>query len=399
MISVSRLLCDTPAYGDGLRYVPSAGSQVAGTREGAGPVVVWNVTPACNLRCSHCYYDAGPGASGTTVLDTDEALALISDLAQFRVPVILFSGGEPLLRPDLPRLIRRAVELGIRAVLSTNGTLITRERAAELREMGVGYVGVSLDGIGEANDRMRGVPGAFRMALDGIRNCLAVGQRVGLRFTMTRSNVDQLGAIFDLIGREGIPRACFYHLVYSGRGAELVEQDLSPVERRRAVEFIVERTLELNQQGRAVEILTVDNHADGPYLYLWALRNRPQLAPRVLELLRLNGGNRSGIAIAAIDHEGNVYPDQFSRHYPVGNVRRQPFSEIWSRGEHPVLRGLRQRKTLLRGRCRRCSWLDVCNGNFRARAEAAGDMWGDDPACYLNEEEVAWSGREEQWTA
>ncbi|MEW5935855.1 MAG: radical SAM protein, partial [Bacillota bacterium] len=196
MISVSRLLCDTAGYGDGLRYVPSARSQAAGTREGAGPVVVWNVTAACNLRCSHCYYDAGTGSPG---LDTEEALALFADLAAFHVPVVLFSGGEPLLRPDLPRLIGRAVELGMRAVISTNGTLITRERARTLRDLGVSYVGVSLDGVGEANDRMRGVPGAFELALEGIRSCLAVGLRVGLRFTMTRENVHQLDAIFDLI--------------------------------------------------------------------------------------------------------------------------------------------------------------------------------------------------------
>jgi radical SAM protein with 4Fe4S-binding SPASM domain len=402
MISVSRLLCDASAYGDGLRYVSSARSQVAGTHAGAGPVVVWNVTPTCNLRCSHCYYDAVPVPGGSPAgdeLSTDEALALLHDLARFRVPVVLFSGGEPLLRPDLDRLIGQAVELGIRTVISTNGTLITRQRAARLRELGVSYVGVSLDGIGQANDRMRGVPGAYRAALDGIRNCLAVGQRVGLRFTMTRENVADLGRIFDLITEEGIPRACFYHLVYSGRGAEMMAQDLSPAERRRALDLIIERTLALHAAGRQVEILTVDNHADGPYIYLWALRHLPQAAPRVLELLRLNGGNRSGMAIAAIDHLGNVYPDQFSRHQPVGNVRERPFSEVWGRGDHPVLQGLRQRRGLLRGRCRRCGWLDVCNGNFRARAEAAGDIWGDDPACYLSDEEIARTGREGRWTA
>lgn len=396
MISVSRLLCDTPGYGDGLRYVPSARSQAAGTREGAGPVVVWNVTPACNLRCSHCYYDAGTGSPG---LDTEEALTLLADLAAFHVPVVLFSGGEPLLRPDLPRLIGRAVELGMRAVISTNGTLITRERARTLRDLGVSYVGVSLDGVGEANDRMRGVPGAFELALEGIRNCLAEGQRVGLRFTMTRENVHQLDAIFDLIAREGIPRACFYHLVYSGRGADMVDQDLDPGERRQAVDLIATRTLELHGRGQPVEILTVDNHADGPYLYLWALRHRPHRAQAVLELLRHNGGNRSGVAIAAVDHRGNVYPDQFSRHWPVGNVRERPFSRIWADGDEPLLSQLRDRKTLLHGRCRRCTWLEVCNGNFRARAEAAGDMWGDDPACYLSDEEIAWPGGRERWTA
>lgn len=389
MISVSRLLCDAPGSGDGLRYVDSARSQVTGTHAGAGPVVVWNVTPACNLRCSHCYYDAGTGAAGgAEALDTAEALAVIADLAAFRVPVLLFSGGEPLLRPDLPELIGRAVELGIRAVVSTNGTLITPERARMLRDLGVGYIGVSLDGVGESHDRMRGVPGAFQMALQGIRNCLAVGQRVGLRFTMTRQNVGELPAIFDLIEQEDIPRACFYHLVYSGRGARIVEQDLDPGERRRAVNLIFERTLRLHGRGHRVEILTVDNHADGPYLYLWARRHQPQVAPRVLELLGQNGGNRSGMAIAALDHRGNVYPDQFTRH-SVGNVREKPFSRIWGEGDHPVLRQLRCRQSLLRGRCRRCAWLGVCNGNFRARAEAAGDMWGDDPACYLTDEEIA----------
>lgn len=385
MLNVSRLLSGRPEPGDALRYHPGVQGAREGTGQGWGPVVVWNCTPACNLRCAHCYYEAGPGRHPAG-LSTEEALAFVDDLAAFRVPVLLFSGGEPLLRSDLSVLVARAVERGIRTVISTNGTLITRAMAARLRDLGVSYVGVSLDGGPETNDRLRGMPGAFGAALAGIRNCLQVGQRVGLRFTINGDNRAELEPILDLIETEGIPRACFYHLVCTGRGADMVSRNLPPAETRQAVETIFWRALRL---GSRVELLTVDNHADAPYLYLWARRHLPERAEGILRLLEVNGGNRSGIAIAGVDHEGFVYPDQFTRRHPVGNIQERPFSAIWS-GGHPLLAALRDRKRLLPLRCRACRWLSLCNGNFRARAEAAaGDFWAMDSSCYLTDEEIA----------
>ena len=388
MISVTKLLCDTEFFGDSLRYSPGSRGQVDGATEGHGPVVVWNSTRTCNLSCIHCYSNS-ESKKYEGELTTREALQFIDDLAEFKVPVLLFSGGEPLLRKDLIELAVYAGEKGIRPTISTNGTLVDRETAQRLKEVGIGYVGISLDGIGENNDRFRGRKGAFSDALNGIRNCIEVGQRVGLRFTINRHNYRDLNAIFDLVEKENIPRVCFYHLVYSGRGSKMVEEDITREEARAAMDLIIERTLDFHRRGMSKEILTVDNHADGVYIYLKLKGKDPERAERVLELLRLNGGNRTGIAIGAVDWYGNVHPDQFTQNHTFGNVRERKFGEIWTDNTNQILAGLKDRKKLIKGRCAACRWLDVCNGNFRARAKAVtGDFWESDPACYLTDEEI-----------
>lgn len=387
MLAVSHLLADVSSYGDSLRFTSRSAGHRSGTHKGAGPVVVWNVTRTCNLRCMHCYSQSEnrkyPGE-----LSTEEALRVIDDLAEARVPVILFSGGEPFARPDLLDLARYAVSKGIRVTLSTNGTLIHEETARQIREIGVGYVGISLDGVGEIHDRFRGKKGAFEGALRGIRNCLRQGQKVGLRFTINRHNADQVPAIFDLMEKEGIQRACFYHLVYSGRAS--VQYDVSHEETRRILDFIFDKVEEFARRGIVKEILTVDNHTNAPYLYLRAKRKDPEKAEIILQKLRNNGGNRSGIAIANIDPLGNVHPDQFTPSIVLGNVRERPFHEIWKDESNPILAALRDRKPRLKGRCSRCRFLDICNGNFRARALAVHhDLWAEDPACYLTDEEIS----------
>lgn len=388
MISVTKLLCNTEYFGDSLRYSHGSAGQVHGTTEGHGPVVVWNSTRTCNLKCIHCY-SSSESKRYEGELTTGEALRFIDDLAEFKVPVILFSGGEPLLRKDLIKLASYAKRKGIRSTISTNGTLLGLESAMYLRNLGIGYIGISLDGIGENNDRFRGRRGAFEAALDGIRSCIAIGQRVGLRFTINRHNYKDLNDIFDLIEEENIPRVCFYHLVYSGRGSKMVEEDISREESRAAMDLIIERTLDFHRRGLQKEILTVDNHADGVYIYLKLKEKDPERAAKVLELLKLNGGNRTGIAIGEVDWFGNVHPDQFTQNHTFGNVRERKFGEIWTDISQPVLAGLKNRKPLLKGRCAACKWLNICNGNFRARAEAVyGDFWESDPACYLTNEEI-----------
>jgi len=388
LIGVSRLLVGTESYGDSLRYAPASRGQTRGTVAGRGPVVVWNITRSCNLRCVHCYSDSEP-LKYEGELRTEEALRVVDDLAAFRVPVILWSGGEPLIRRDLLDLVSHAREKGIRSTISTNGTLIDRDMAERIKAAGVSYVGVSLDGIGEVNDAFRGRRGAFRDALAGIRNLMDVGQKVGLRFTMTRHNIQTLPEIFALIEAEGIQRVCFYHLVYSGRGRGVMGEDLDAAETRRAVDYIFEKALEYGRQGSPREVLTVDNHADGIYLYLRSRELAPRRSAEIYELLARNGGNRSGIAIADIDFLGNVHPDQFSWNVTLGNVREEPFSVIWSRDDHPILEALRNRREKIGGRCRTCNWFHFCNGNFRARAYGAtGDFWAADPGCYLTDEEI-----------
>lgn len=380
MISISRLLCDTISPGDNLRY---------GERKDVPrPVVVWNYTRQCNLRCLHCYADASnqraPGE-----MDTAAGKAFIRDLADFSVPVLLFSGGEPLLRKDLFELASLATEQEIRVALSTNGTLITKAVAKKIRSVGFAEAGISLDGIGTSNDYFRGQNGAYEATLKGIRNCVALGLRVSLRLTITRFNYQEIPAIFRLIEEENIDRVCFYHLAYSGRGGSLRGEDISHSQTRSVVDMICEHTLDLHRRGLRKEVLMVDNHADGIYLYLKLRERDPQRASQVLDLLRMNGGNNSGIRIGAVDDLGNVHPDQFWWHYSLGNVCQRKFGDIWMDTSEPLMRGLKNRQGLLKGRCARCRYLDLCNGNLRVRAEAVyGDVWAEDPACYLNDEEI-----------
>lgn len=387
MLSLTKLLTDEGYYGDSLRYVKESKNQRHGVSEGKGPVVSWNYTRTCNLKCKHCY-SSSEARIYANEMTTQEALRFIDDLADFNVPVILFSGGEPLIRPDFFDLAQYARKRGIRATLSTNGTLITKEVAQKIKDSGIGYVGISIDGIEEVNDTFRGVDGAYNLAIQGIRNCRAVGQRVGLRFTINRSNYQDIDKVLDLLEKEDIDRICFYHLVYSGRGEGLIEEDLTHEETRAVLDQIVERTLDFYHRGKTKEILMVDNHADGPYLYLKYLKKDKKRAESIYQLLSTNGGNRSGIAFANVDNEGNVHPDQFTQHHYLGNVREKSFKEIWTDEAQPILKGLKDRKHLLDSKCQTCTWLNLCNGNFRARGEAvSGNFWGFDPACYLNFEE------------
>ena len=392
MIGISKLYCGTVEPSDVLRYgrrsekLPSHLLQFSKDKK---PVVVWNVTRACNLACVHCYARAVK-ESREKELSHEQGVALLDDLADFGVPVVLFSGGEPLVRTDLLDLARYAVKRGMRAVISTNGTLIDKEKAQELKDIDLSYVGVSLDGMEEVNDRFRGKKGAFQKAMEGIKNCREVGLKVGLRFTINRMNVRELPGIFDLIEAHDIPRVCFYHLVYSGRGSELVEQDLRHAETRRALDLIIDRTKDLHARGIAVEVLTVDNHADGPFVYLRMVEENDARAPEVLELLRMNEGNNSGKGFGCVSWDGSVHADQFWRHYRFGNVLERPFSEIWTDLTNPLMARLKDKKRYVTGRCARCHWLDICGGNFRVRAEAVtGDIWAPDPACYLTDDEIA----------
>ncbi|ABR46295.1 Radical SAM domain protein [Alkaliphilus metalliredigens QYMF] len=391
MISVTKFLLGTSHFGDSLRYRHCTEKNPHGTSPGHGPVVAWNITQTCNLNCIHCYMNSA-NKKYEGELTHEEALGFIDDLGGFKVPVLLFSGGEPLIREDFFALAQHASKLNIRPTVSTNGTLISRKVAETLKSIGVGYVGISLDGLKDVNDRFRAQAGAFDAALTGIENCVAVGQKVGLRFTINRHNVKQLNDIFDLVEKMNIDRICFYHLVYTGRGSTMVAEDISHEESRQAMDLIIERTLDFHRRGLHKEILTVDNHADGIYIYQKLKEMDPSRADEVYRLMKINGGNRSGIAFANVDSTGNVHPDQFTQNHLIGNIRERPFSEIWTDESHPILRGLKNRKSLLKGRCGECQWVDLCNGNFRARAEAVtGDFWGSDPACYLTDEEIGLS--------
>lgn len=394
MINISKLYCGQITPGDWLRYGIGGGQKpgecVPKKASERKPIVVWNITSRCNLKCVHCYNDSGANTKSSEAT-TPEAMAVLDDLAEYGVPSVLFSGGEPLTRKDLFDLISHAVDRGLRAVISTNGTLIDADRARQIRKIGVSYVGISLDGIGPVNDQFRGVKGAFEDAVAGIRNCMDAGVRVGLRLTLTRRNVQDLEQLFDFFEKEGIERACFYHLVPSGRGQDMFADDLTHAQSRAALEMILAKTKAFKEAGKKTDILTVDNHVDGIYLYRKLLGEDPEKAAEVWTLLTWNGGglNSSGVGIGCIDFHGKVHADQFWGHYDLGDIHEQKFSQIWSRDDEPLLRGLRNRREYIKGRCRLCRFFDGCGGSLRVRADLYfRDPWAPEPACYLTDEEI-----------
>ncbi|MES3516550.1 MAG: TIGR04347 family pseudo-SAM/SPASM protein [Natronomonas sp.] len=390
MISISKLLCDLGAEGDGLRYDAAAESEKPQIRERKQrqPVVVWNVTKRCNLYCEHCYAAAqqepAPGE-----LTTAEGKQLLSELGDYGVPVVLFSGGEPTMRSDLAELVAHASDLGIRPVLSTNGTLLTTDRIDELQAAGLKYVGVSVDGLRERNDAFRGADGAFDAALDGIRACLDSDVKTGLRYTITEDTAPDMDGIVDLLSDVGVDRFCFYHLDYGGRGADISDADLSPTDKRNAVRRLCDLTLEYHDRGEEIETLLVGNYADAAFLVEYAReRFGSDHAARVYEYLRRNGGDPAGERVADIDYRGDVHPTQFWQGYSLGNVRDRPFSAIWESDSNPVLSFLRNRESRLDGDCSDCRYRSICRGGSRLRALAAhGDLTATDPACYLHPEE------------
>jgi 12,18-didecarboxysiroheme deacetylase len=391
MIGISKLYCGSVESSDPLRYgrkskdLPSHLLQFSADKK---PVVVWNVTRRCNLKCVHCYAQS-EDRSYSDELSFDEGCSLIDDLADFGSPVLLFSGGEPLIRPDILDLIQKAVDRGMRAVVSTNGTLIDEAMAQRLKSIGLSYVGISLDGLETVHDAFRGVPGSFARVMRAVDNCQRAGIKVGLRFTINKRNYLELPGIFDLVEEKSIPRICFYHLVYAGRGSELVNEDLNAEQTRETVDLILDRTKQLHDREFPVEVLTVDNHADGPYVYLRLLKEDPERAREVLNLLSMNEGNNSGRGIGCVSWDGSVHADQFWRHHSFGNIRQRKFSEIWTDPADDFLMKLKEKKRHVTGRCAACQWLDICGGNFRVRAEAVhDDVWAPDPACYLTDEEI-----------
>lgn len=392
MLGVSQLLSNEVTEGDPLRYGRHSGqlpARLLHYSEDKRPVIVWTSTRTCNLHCAHCYTDSFD-AGYPDELTTAEALAMVDDVAALGSPVLLISGGEPLRRPDLFDVAAHARSRGMRVVLSTNGTLITEDAAAQIAAVGVSYVGISIDGRPQTHDRFRGMTGAFDASMAAIAHCQAHGLNVGLRYTLTRANIADLEWLFDLMVARDVHRLCVYHLAPTGRGARLQGFAPSAQETRDAIELIFERTKALKKSGFSVDVLTADNHADAAFMSLYLAKTDPERGEQVHQLLAWNGGNQSGRAIACIGANGEVYADQFWRWRPLGNIRQRPFSSIYRDDPPELVRQLRDRTSLLPERCQGCAFLDVCNGNFRSRAEATtGDPWGMDPLCYLTDEEVA----------
>lgn len=353
------------------------------------PVVIWNLTRTCNLKCRHCYTVSSDNIFKGE-LSHEQALGVLDDLSAFRIPALILSGGEPLSRFDFWELAERARTLDFRHLsLSTNGTKLGGENADRVADLGFDYVGISLDGIGETNDWFRGVEGAFADALAGVRACKARGVKVGLRFTLTRDNIHQLAPMLDLCEAEGVDKFYLSHLVYAGRGDKHRGDDTVHDHTRQAMDLLIERGWDAVRNGRPLEIVTGNNDADAVYFLRWAERSfDPATVAAMRAHLEAWGGNSSGLGVANIDPQGKVHPDTYWSDYTIGSVKDAPFSQWWT-GDDPMLATLRTRPRPLKGRCGACAFKTVCGGNTRIRAlQLTGDPWAEDPACYLSAAEI-----------
>lgn len=303
---------------------------------------------------------------------------MIEEIGDMRVPIFGFTGGEPLVRDDFYVLSKHAVDEGLRVIVSSNGTLINRGRAEKLRDTGVRYVGISLDGSSSrTHDTFREMPGSFDQAIEGIKACLTVGLKTGIRVTITKHTYREVPTILDLAQRIGVPRVCFYYLVPSGRGRGIVEWDLTELQRRNFLHFLYSRAKELYEKN--IEILTVDGPMDG--VYILQRLEEAEMRDDARKLLDLLGGCSAGIKICGIGPEGSVHPCQFMTEVTVGNVRERSLEEIWNDPDNEVLNMFRD-KDKLKGKCGRCEYKAICGG-CRIRAyQRFGDYLQEDPVCF-----------------
>jgi heme d1 biosynthesis radical SAM protein NirJ len=357
-------------------------------RNPSGPVVIWNLIRRCNLRCKHCY-SISTDVDFPGELSTDEIFTVMDDLKRFRVPVLILSGGEPLLRRDIFDISRRAKAMGFYVGLSTNGTPIDDTNIAAIAEVGYDYVGVSLDGIGPTHDRFRRRDGAFDASLRGIRLCIERGIKVGLRFTLTQDNFRELRAVLELMDREGADKFYLSHLNYAGRGNKHRGDDAHFATTRAAMDLLFETAWASIERGDGKQFVTGNNDADGVYLLMWAVRRFPNQVEHLRARLEQWGGNSSGVNVANIDNLGNVHPDTFWWHYSLGNVRERPFSAMWPDLSDPIMAGLKAAPRTIEGRCAACRHFAICGGNTRVRAlQLTGNPWAEDPGCYLTDAEI-----------
>lgn len=361
-------------------------------RDPPGPVVIWNLTRRCNLTCKHCYALAVdkefPGELGTI-----EAFAVLDDLKAFRVPAVILSGGEPLLRPDMHAIARRAKSLGMYTALSTNGTLIDTRQMDEIEDVGYDYVGISIDGTRATHDKFRRMEGAYEASMAAVRMAVARGLKVGLRFTMTQDNAHELDAMLDLLDAEGVERFYFSHLNYAGRGNHNRQDDAVFAMTRDAMDKLFQRCWDALQAGRPQEFVTGNNDADGVYMLHWVAKHFPDKLNHMHAKLVQWGGNASGVNVANIDNVGDVHPDTMWWHKTLGNVKQRPFGDIWSDTSDSLMAGLKARPRNVGGRCGACAHFDICGGNTRVRAEqVTGDAWAEDPGCYLTDAEIGLQG-------
>ncbi len=381
MINVSRLYCGMESSSDRFRYQSDSPP---------GPIIVYNCTNKCNQNCLHCYSKTGFLCDNE--LDAAQAKSLLKQLADNKCAVVLFSGGEPLKRHDLFELLDYSHQIGLRTVISTNGSLINESIAKKLVSLGVSYAGISIDGTEETHDRFRGNKGCFAAAINGIKSCKAAGLKVGLRFTITNYNCTQIRDIFSLAASLNIPRICFYHLILAGQAAKnnlkcTIDQT------RRALNDILDCAKEYASRG-VTEVLTVGNHADGAFVLNRLKNENSPLYEKSLNLLQKFGGNKIGVKLFDIDPAGNVHPDQFWQNFNLGNVTKQNIEDIFKNS----INIFKDKTSFAPDRCKKCHWFALCGTNMRFTGPNYQSAdWILEPACYLKDEEIFISGKSNEY--
>lgn len=325
-------------------------------------IVSWNTTNACNLACRHCYRDAGARAEDE--LTTAEGINLIDEIAAAGFKIMIFSGGEPLMREDIHRLIEHALKVGLRPVMGTNGTLIGREEAARLKKSGVAAVGISLDSVDPGrHDLFRGVEGAWQKAVEGMAACREAGLPFQVHTTVVDWNYDEIEQITDFAVNAGAVAHHVFFLVPTGRGADMEAESLRAGRYERLLERIMEK-----QKQVGIEL-------------------KPTCAPQFMRIARQMGVNTrfsrgclAGTAYCIISPVGNVQPCAYLD-INAGNVRERQFSEIWR--DNPVF--IRLRTLEYQGGCGVCHYRKICGG-CRARAMYYhGDYMAEEPWCLYRE--------------
>ncbi len=350
-----------------------------------GSIMIWNFTNRCNLLCHHCYSKADANEKDT--LSFEEIKQTISKLKKSGVNFVIFSGGEPLLRPDIFNIAQCMKDNEIMTYLSTNGMYIKENNVNKIIDT-FNYIGISIDGIEEVHDYFRGQKGAYKKSIDAIKLIQKHGGNAGIRFTITKETQDSFYKMFDLCEELNVNKLYISHLVYSGRGEDNLSIDISKEQRREYVNFIIDKAFEYYEKNSNIDIVTGNMEMDAILLLNRFKKEYPQKVEALKKRLKDWGGNSAGNRLGNMDWAGNVKPDPFFP-FTIGNYLQTSFDKIWTSKKNELLNKLRQSPREIKGKCSLCEYIDICNGGSRSRAYAiTGDLWEEDPSCYLTDDEI-----------
>jgi len=351
---------------------------------GAPFLVVWDITYQCNLKCKHCYASAGKPLENE--LTTEEAKNAIDKLERASVPIIAFSGGEPLVRKDIFELTKYANDKGMYVAVATNGTLITKEKAKQMKEAGIGFTQISLDGATpDMHDNFRGIKGVYDKTIQGIKNCVNEGFFVNIAATATKYNYKEIPKLIDLCDELGVNWFMLYNFVPTGRGEFIVQNDLEPSEREQLLKNLWKKL----KNGGNVNVLSTAPQFSRVALEAEIGENskivpthfaNPSFSDKLVNLAEFIGGCGCGRFYCAIRPNGNIDPCVF---FPltVGNIKNDDFEKLWK--NNLILKQLRNKDTL-EGNCGKCNYRYYCGG-CRARAYGyTGNYLAPDPGCIKN---------------